>query len=157
MRARCALLLRGARQGAVGAIGATGAGLDSPQAGCDVVAMGDLLPLVRTFQARERRAAAAIAARDEERRRRLPDVAALLSDEFGATEVIVFGSLVVGDPHAGSDVDLAVRGIPAGRYLEALARVSDLLGCDVDLVELESARPSLRECIAATGVELTHG
>ena len=32
-----------------------------------------------------------------------------------------------------------------------------LLDCDVDLVELESARPSLRARIAETGVVLAHG
>lgn len=78
----------------------------------------------------------------------------MLCREFGATEVILFGSLVEGDPHAGSDVDLAVRGIPPDRYFEALARAADMLGCDVDLVELESARPSLRSRIDETGVAL---
>ena len=50
---------------------------------------------------------------------------------------------------------LAVRGIPPERYFLALARASELLGCNVDLVELENAREALRTRIAETGVALT--
>ena len=36
----------------------------------------------------------------------------------------------------------------------ALAELAELLGCDVDLVELPAAPPSLRERIASGGVAL---
>ncbi len=116
-----------------------------------------MLPTVRAFQARQRREAAALAARTASRRRRVDEVAVVLVEEFGATDVILFGSMVEGDVHAGSDVDLAVRGIPPTRYFEALARASEMMGCDVDLVELDTARPSLRARIDETGVVLTDG
>lgn len=119
--------------------------------------MSDLRPMVRAFLERQRRAEDAIRARDAERRSRLGEVAATLTRDFGATEVVLFGSLAEGDAHAASDVDLAVRGIPAARYFEALARASELLGCDVDLVELETARPSLRARIEESGEVLSHG
>lgn len=118
--------------------------------------MVDRLPMVRAFLSRQRREAAAAATRAAALRVRADDVAAVLRSEFGATEVILFGSLVEGDVHAGSDVDLAVRGIPPGRYFEALARAADLLGCDVDLVELETARPALLSRIQETGLVLAH-
>lgn len=118
--------------------------------------MVDRLPMVRAFLSRQRREAAAASARGAALRAKAREVADVLRREFGATEVILFGSLVEGDVHACSDVDLAVRGLPPGRYFEALARAADLLGCDVDLVDLESARPSLRSRIDETGVVLAH-
>lgn len=69
----------------------------------------------------------------------------------GARTVVVFGSLVSERTHAGSDVDLAVEGLPSPVYFAALADVTAALRCTVDLVRLEDAPPSLRERIAAEG------
>jgi predicted nucleotidyltransferase len=119
--------------------------------------MDDLRPYVAAWKARAERERERGRALLAERRARLSQVVAYLRDEVGATEIVLFGSPVTGEGDAASDVDLAVRGIPAARYFEALARVSDLLGCDVDLVELESARPSLARCIEDTGEVLHDG
>ncbi len=80
--------------------------------------------------------------------------ARVLTDEFGATEVWLFGSLAWGHPHGASDVDLAARGVPPARFFEALARVCDVVGGDVDLVPLETCEASLRQRVVERGVRL---
>ncbi|MDD5370371.1 MAG: nucleotidyltransferase domain-containing protein [Anaerolineaceae bacterium] len=78
----------------------------------------------------------------------------ILKEEFGASRVVVFGSLLhAGRFHHSSDVDLAVWGIQ--HYFRA---VSWLLDIDpeikVDLVPVEDARPGIVETIQQEGVDL---
>lgn len=87
-------------------------------------------------------------------RARLSDAAAALAG-LGATRVLLFGSLAHGEPHASSDVDLAVVGIPVTAYWRAIDGACRALGTDhVDLVRLEEAAPTLRARILEEGVEL---
>lgn len=74
----------------------------------------------------------------------------------GVETITVFGSLARGDATSESDVDLAVRpgpGFSSGGFdhfgrLDALrVRPIELLGCGVDLVEEQSARPRLMQVI----------
>ena len=89
--------------------------------------------------------------------RKLAEQAAeLLKTEFGAVQVLAFGSLT--EParfHANSDLDLAAWGIEEDRYLRAVGR---LLSLDpqflVDLVRMEEAPETLRAVIEQTGVSL---
>lgn len=90
-------------------------------------------------------------------RSRLPEVARRLRAEFGADRVILFGSLCSGGFDDGSDVDLAVSGLAPERYFEALARVAEILERQVDLVELERARPSLVRHVLESGEALSDG
>lgn len=85
----------------------------------------------------------------------LRDAAAELKARFGATRVLLFGSLARGGWRtSGSAVDLAVAGL-TGDYWEAWGVVEDAVGTrPVDLVEIEAASPSLRAAIEAEGVEL---
>lgn len=69
----------------------------------------------------------------------------------GAVEVWLFGSLATAHVHPGSDVDLAVLGLPATSYFTALADLMELFGTPVDLVRIEEAPTSLRERIAREG------
>lgn len=82
--------------------------------------------------------------------------AALLKEQFGATRVLVFGSLVHGTWfRPDSDIDLAVAGIPPEDFWRAwcaLDTVSE--GFEINLVALESAPDTLREEIETRGVEL---
>ncbi len=81
--------------------------------------------------------------------------AVLLKEQFGATQVILFGSMLdVQYIHLQSDLDLAVVGIDERDYLQALARLLDLSDFSIDLVELEHAQSSLLQVIQATGVSL---
>lgn len=105
--------------------------------------MSSSFPYLDSWLRRARTRAQEQAEADARVRARLPQVVRCLVEEFGCSEVLVFGSLVEGGSHAGSDVDLAVRGMPRARYFHALARLAHILGRDVDLVELETARPAL--------------
>lgn len=96
-------------------------------------------------------------ARWEKAQSRLPQLAALLREQFGASRVKVFGSLV--DKHRytkWSDIDLAVWGILPELYLKAVGAVNDLsVDIEVDLVEPEQCRSlTLKQIIAEEGVEI---
>jgi uncharacterized protein len=95
----------------------------------------------------------------EQRRRQALDTAVrcsqILIQRFGARRVYVFGSVV--DPerfHEGSDLDLAVEGLPVDRtYWRALVDLWAELpnGIKLDLVPLEEASPALASRIQAEG------
>ncbi|MBN1886738.1 MAG: hypothetical protein JW850_02065 [Thermoflexales bacterium] len=82
--------------------------------------------------------------------------AALLSKEFGATRIVVFGSLV----HQGaftlwSDVDIAAWGIKSQDTLRAIGAVLDLdAAIQVNLVDVDTASQGLLDTIEREGVEL---
>ena len=80
----------------------------------------------------------------------------LLKSEFGAEKVLVFGSLLhVSSFTLWSDIDLSASGIAVDKYYAAVAAVADLSSsARIDLVDLESCRPSLRDTISIEGVEL---
>lgn len=93
--------------------------------------------------------------------RRLAKVAAfkaakLLKSEFGATEVILFGSLARrGDFTLFSDIDLAVRGIPSDSFYAAVDAILGLnVGFKIDLAELETVPPALLKNIEKDGKSL---
>lgn len=97
---------------------------------------------------------------DIERRERAWEVARaaadLLREEYGATRVLVFGSLAHGAWFTPwSDIDLAAWGIPSDRFYSAMADVTELSSeFKIDLVDPETCRPTLREEIEREGVEL---
>ena len=95
----------------------------------------------------ERRARAWVVAKDSAR---------ILREKYGATEVILFGSLTGKTIfHARSDVDLAVWGIPESKYYKAVAELLTLdLDIQVDLVIFEDARSELQKVIQSQGVPL---
>ena len=62
----------------------------------------------------------------------------------GAREIYVFGSAARGTGDANSDLDLAVCGLPPSVFYRMGARVSDLIGRSVDLVDLDSNTPFTR-------------
>lgn len=77
---------------------------------------------------------------DDQMKELLTRGAALLTEE-GAREVYVFGSVAVGRAHEGSDLDLAVAGLPPERFFSTLARLENLFDRSVDLVDLDDASP----------------
>jgi len=82
--------------------------------------------------------------------------AALLKSQFGASQVILFGSLARrGLFHRRSDVDLAVAGIENRIFWRAWAAL-DALGheFEINLVDMEMALPALRQEIEREGIEL---
>jgi predicted nucleotidyltransferase len=88
----------------------------------------------------------------EERRRSAlslaKQAASLLKEEFGATQVILFGSLLTETFHETSDIDLAVIGLPEHQYFQAVGRLLGLGDFDFDLVEVQNARPEMAQAIS---------
>ena len=82
--------------------------------------------------------------------------AVLLRKEFGARNVVLFGSLA---SHSGftiwSDIDLAVFGVPADRFYAAVAAITGLNAeFKVDLVDADGCKASLRAAIDRDGIAL---
>ncbi len=82
--------------------------------------------------------------------------AALLREYFGASRVVLFGSLTRwGGFTPWSDIDLAAWGIPAARFYAAVAAVTGLSAeFKVDLVDPDFCRPALRVAIDREGLDL---
>ncbi|MFM7449784.1 MAG: nucleotidyltransferase family protein [Leptolyngbyaceae cyanobacterium] len=84
----------------------------------------------------------------------LADQAAkLLKQQFGAQQVMLFGSLAHGHWFsATSDIDLAVWGLDCLTYLTAVAQLQDLSPeFKIDLVRMERCPPQLRQVILQEG------
>jgi predicted nucleotidyltransferase len=62
----------------------------------------------------------------------------------GAREIYVFGSAAKGTADPVSDLDLAVSGLPPAVFYRVGARLSDLLGRPVDLIDLDASTPFTR-------------
>lgn len=67
--------------------------------------------------------------------------------EEGATEVYLFGSAAEGRVREESDLDLAVRGLPAARYFRAVGRLLRELPCPVDVINLDGDTPFARRLL----------
>lgn len=105
----------------------------------------------RALTERARRAALELSARRDALRHSAGRAAELLRTRFGATRVILFGSLAWGGFHAGSDVDLAAEGIPAEGAGRAEAEVARMLGHPVELFRLEELPESFRLRVLTEG------
>jgi predicted nucleotidyltransferase len=77
----------------------------------------------------------------DEYRQDIETAVSLLKSE-GCTEIYLFGSLAQGKtPHARTDLDIAVRGLPRRRYFEIYGRLLLVLTHPVDLVDLDAETP----------------
>ena len=80
-----------------------------------------------------------------------------LADEYGVSNIRVFGSAARGDERSDSDIDLVVDvGPHTGLFaLEALRRqLAQLLGTDVDIAPYKSLRPRMRDEVERDAVPL---
>ncbi|MBI3362166.1 MAG: nucleotidyltransferase domain-containing protein [Chloroflexi bacterium] len=57
--------------------------------------------------------------------------------QAGCTHVFLFGSLTAGKARDGSDIDLAIRGCPKGKFFHLLGKLLLELEHPVDLVSLD--------------------
>jgi predicted nucleotidyltransferase len=81
----------------------------------------------------------------------------LLRSEFGATQIIVFGSLAKGDYFdAESDIDIAAEGISPPNYFTAMAAANQISHHWVDLKPIESLDPHFLQKVVQTGISI-HG
>jgi predicted nucleotidyltransferase len=82
--------------------------------------------------------------------------AKLLKEQFGATRVVVFGSLA--HEHwfsKTSDVDLAAWGLKTEDYFHIVGKLQDLsTEFEIDLVEMKQCKPSLQKAIEKEGKTL---
>jgi len=72
------------------------------------------------------------------------DEAARVLRAQGAREVYLFGSAATGRLRAGSDVDLAVAGLPPERFFRAVGLATDVLDRPLSLVDLDEDTPFTR-------------
>ncbi len=83
------------------------------------------------------------------------EAARILKEEYGARQVILFGSLARGTFGLRSDVDLAVEGLSGRAFYRAVGRLQALdSSLSVDLVDVEEASPALRRAIEREGIPL---
>ncbi len=84
------------------------------------------------------------------------DVARVLKEKFGATRVVVFGSVARREALSPwSDIDIAAWGIPKEKFYQAVAYVTGLSpDFKIDLIDPAMCRPSLRAQIEEEGIEL---
>ncbi|WP_176237472.1 nucleotidyltransferase family protein [Candidatus Hakubella thermalkaliphila] len=83
-------------------------------------------------------------------------VATLLREQYGVTRVVVFGSLAQkGRFTRWSDVDIAAWGIRPEDTFQAMGAVMDLDSeIQVNLLDVETCRPSLLAAIEREGIDL---
>lgn len=62
----------------------------------------------------------------------------------GAREVYLFGSVVSGRMREGSDIDIAVSGLPPENFFKAMGEAGDILQRPLDLVDLDEVNPFTR-------------
>ncbi len=88
---------------------------------------------------------------------KLPQLIALLREQFGATRVKIFGSLVAQDEFTRwSDIDLAAWGIAPEQFYQAIGAVNDLSpDIKVDLVDPSRCSSiTLQRIIEEEGIEV---
>ena len=83
-------------------------------------------------------------------------ISAWLKQTYGVARVVLFGSVATNRRlRSRSDIDVAVWGLDAASYYEAVAQVQDeAMPFTVDLVRIEQCPHSLRAVIGKEGVEL---
>ncbi len=70
--------------------------------------------------------------------------AAATLKQCGARHVYLFGSAATGTMREGSDIDMAVEGLPPDVFFGAMARACQVLGRSLDLVDLDEPSPFTR-------------
>jgi predicted nucleotidyltransferase len=86
-------------------------------------------------------------------------IAAMLYEDFDATQVAVFGSLAEPDAFSKwSDIDIAVWGIPSKKYFRAVWKAEEISGLfKIDLVDFESSKGLFRERIQRQLIPIEKG
>jgi predicted nucleotidyltransferase len=86
----------------------------------------------------------------DERMRERIDRAAKALQAAGAREVYLFGSATTDAFDEGSDVDMAVSGLPPERFFKAMGMARRALRRPLDLVDLDEDTPFTR-CLRKEG------
>lgn len=110
----------------------------------------------RSARQREERRLRALAERRERARQVAQAAAQVLRERYGATRVILFGSVAHGQGfHPESDIDLAAEGIAPVDFWRAWAALDTIdLSFEINLIAVEEATPSLQAVLKTEGVTL---
>lgn len=73
---------------------------------------------------------------------------------YGAKKIVLFGSLARESGHRYSDIDVACEGLPQENFFKALGEILSVLDEDVDMLDLEEVKGTLRSRIEREGVLL---
>lgn len=86
-------------------------------------------------------------------------VAVMLYEDFGATQVAVFGSLAEEQWFSKwSDIDIAVWGIPIEKYLRAMSEAQNISRLfKVDLIDFESCSGRFRDRVLSQAIRIAKG
>ncbi len=83
------------------------------------------------------------------------EIANGLKEKFNAKKVVLFGSLATMEFIEGSDIDIAVWGIPYDNFFKAVAfAAGSSKRFKVDLVDIQDASDSLLDSIKRDGIEI---
>ena len=65
------------------------------------------------------------------------EVAANFLKNEGCHSVYLFGSLVTGNIHQNSDIDIGIKGLPPERFFRVYAQLDNNISSQVDLVDFD--------------------
>lgn len=97
---------------------------------------------LQALRARMRREQARAAKRAAEARAYLPEIVRILVERYGATRVVLFGSLARGDFDEDSDIDIAADNLAGVRLYRAMGELSRHAPFWVDLKPLDELPPA---------------
>ena len=82
--------------------------------------------------------------------------AEILKQYYSAQKVILFDSMLHKNSFdSSSDIDLAVSGIPDNRFYDAVGTILQVVSpFEIDLVDIDDCRESVKKVIASEGVAL---
>jgi len=66
------------------------------------------------------------------------EMATNLLKREGCQSVYLFGSLVTGKNHDESDIDIGVKGLPKGKFLDVFSRIYFDMENNIDLVDFDT-------------------
>ena len=93
----------------------------------------------------------------ESRRRALGDVERIkryLSDDIGAKEIYLFGSIIREDFRKDSDIDIAISGLDERKFFSIWSKLDEFTDFDVELVDLDERDDFFREQIRKRGEKI---
>jgi predicted nucleotidyltransferase len=65
------------------------------------------------------------------------DIATNLLKNEGCKSIFLFGSLVTGKIHDNSDIDIGIKGLPKGKFLDVYSRLYFDIESKIDLVDFD--------------------
>ena len=65
------------------------------------------------------------------------DIARNLLKNEGCQSIYLFGSLVTGEIHQNSDIDIGIKGLPPEKFIRVYSKLDNSLSSNVDLVDFD--------------------